>query len=398
MFLHNLKYSLKTLFRNKMLIFWTFAFPLVLGLFFNMAFSDLENSESFHVIDIAIVDNQAYQDQTLFKDVMEQLSDPDNENQIFSISMVSQSKAKTMLEDKEISAYIEWEKEPSVYITSNGINETIVQTTVDEILQSSQIATDLIETKAEEAFTENPMLALESEKVIQQIQEEVVERLQSDLDVEFVDETNAHLSYTMVEFFTLIAMTCLYGGILSMTCINQTLANMSHQGKRIAVSPTQKYKLVLSSVLASYVTQLVGVALLFIFTIFALHVDYGSHIGHVILLAMVGSLAGLSMGIMVGSVFKYNENIKTGILLAITMFGSFLSGMMGVGIKYLIDKNAPLVNHVNPANMITDGLYSLYYYSTFDRYWMNVISLLIFSAILIGISMVFLRRQRYDSI
>lgn len=398
MFLHNLKYTLKTLFRNKMLIFWTFAFPLILGLFFNMAFSDLENSESFHVIDIAIVDNPVYQDQTLFKEVMDQLSDPDNENQMFSISMVSEKKAKNMLEDKEISAYIEWEKEPSVYIASNGMNETIVQTTVDEILQSTQIVTDLIETKATKTFTENPMLALESEKVIQEIQDDVVERLQSDLDVEFVDQTSAHLSYTMVEFFTLIAMTCLYGGILSMTCMNQTLANMSHQGKRIAVSPTQKFKLVLSSVLASYLAQLVGVALLFAFTIFVLHVDYGSHVGHVILLAMVGSLAGLAMGIMVGSVFKYNENIKTGILSGFTMLGCFLSGMMGVGIKYVVDTYAPLVNRVNPANMITDGLYSLYYYSTFDRYWLNIISLLIFSAILIGISMVFLRRQRYDSI
>ena len=398
MFLHNLKYTLKTLFRNKMLIFWTFAFPLILGLFFNMAYSDLENSESFHVIDIAIVDNPVYQDQTLFKEVMDQLSDPDNENQMFSISMVSEKKAKNMLEDKEISAYIEWEKEPSVYIASNGMNETIVQTTVDEILQSTQIVTDLIETKATKTFTENPMLALESEKVIQEIQDDVVERLQSDLDVEFVDQTSAHLSYTMVEFFTLIAMTCLYGGILSMTCMNQTLANMSHQGKRIAVSPTQKFKLVLSSVLASYLAQLVGVALLFAFTIFVLHVDYGSHVGHVILLAMVGSLAGLAMGIMVGSVFKYNENIKTGILSGFTMLGCFLSGMMGVGIKYVVDTYAPLVNRVNPANMITDGLYSLYYYSTFDRYWLNIISLLIFSAILIGISMVFLRRQRYDSI
>ena len=34
MFIHNFKYSLKTLFRNKALIFWTFAFPIILGTFF----------------------------------------------------------------------------------------------------------------------------------------------------------------------------------------------------------------------------------------------------------------------------------------------------------------------------------------------------------------------------
>ena len=57
MFLHNLKYSLKTLFRSKALIFWTFAFPIILGTFFKMAFSDIENSEKLDIIDIAIVDN-----------------------------------------------------------------------------------------------------------------------------------------------------------------------------------------------------------------------------------------------------------------------------------------------------------------------------------------------------
>ena len=45
MFIHNFKYSLKVLFRNKSLIFWTFIFPILLGTFFRMAFNDIENNE-----------------------------------------------------------------------------------------------------------------------------------------------------------------------------------------------------------------------------------------------------------------------------------------------------------------------------------------------------------------
>ena len=45
MFTHNFIYSLKVLLKNKMLIFWTFAFPILLGIFFNMAFSDIEKNE-----------------------------------------------------------------------------------------------------------------------------------------------------------------------------------------------------------------------------------------------------------------------------------------------------------------------------------------------------------------
>ncbi len=66
--------------------------------------------------------------------------------------------------------------------------------------------------------------------------------------------------------------------------------------------------------------------------------------------------------------------------------------------KYIIDKNVPIINKLNPASMITDGLYSLYYYNTLDRYWFNIVSLLIFAFVMIGISMFSLRRQKYDSI
>ncbi len=66
--------------------------------------------------------------------------------------------------------------------------------------------------------------------------------------------------------------------------------------------------------------------------------------------------------------------------------------------KYIVDKNIPIVNKLNPASMITDGFYSLYYYDTLDRYFFNIASLLVFALIMITISYFSLRRQKYDSI
>ena len=72
--------------------------------------------------------------------------------------------------------------------------------------------------------------------------------------------------------------------------------------------------------------------------------------------------------------------------------------MMGITMKYVIDKNIPIINQFNPASMITDGFYSLYYYDTLNRYLFDIGSLLIFSFILIAISYISLRRQKYDCI
>lgn len=58
-----------------MLIFWTFAFPIILGTFFSMAFSKHENSEKLDVIDIAIVNDDNFQSNETFKESFKVLGD-----------------------------------------------------------------------------------------------------------------------------------------------------------------------------------------------------------------------------------------------------------------------------------------------------------------------------------
>ena len=392
MFIHNLKYSIKTLFRNKMLIFWTFAFPIILGTFFNMAFSNIENSEKLEIIDIAIVNNEEFKNNEIFKEIFKTLSDEKNQDRLFNTQYVTEKQAKELLENDEISGYLILEEKPKIIVTTSGINETILKSVTEEIIQTSEIISNIAESEIKKELTAGNY-NIDYEKIYNNI----IENIQKE-EAKIKNISNSNLSYIMIEYYTLIAMTCLYGGILGMVAINQNLANMSNNGKRISVAPTSKGKVVFSSIIASYITQLVGLALLFVYTIFVLKVDYGTNLPLIILLGMVGSFAGLSMGLAIGTVLKTNEGIKTGILISITMLGCFLSGMMGITMKYIIDKNVPIVNKLNPASMITDGFYSLYYYDTLDRYFFNITSLLIFAFIMIYISIFSLRRQKYDSI
>ena len=393
MFIHNFKYSLKTLFRNKALIFWTFAFPIILGTFFNMAFSNIESSEKFDIINIAIIKNDDFNNNEIFKTAFEELSDKNTDDRLFETRYTTEEEAKKLLEDEEIVGYMKLvNDEPKLTFTTSGINETIFKYVSEEITQTSNIIKYLSEEEIKkEMIAGNYNIDYES------IYNRVIELTEED-NVRLNNVSNSNLSYTMIEFYTLIAMACLYGGLLGAVVINQNLANMTNQGKRVSVSPTSKGKIILSSVLASYITQLVGVALLFLYTIFVLKVDYGNKLGLDIALAMAGSLAGLSIGVAVATTIKSNDNVKTGIIIAITMLGCFLSGMMGITMKYIIDKNIPIINKLNPASMITDGFYSLYYYDTLDRYIFDIGSLLIFALILIAISYISLRRQKYDSI
>lgn len=388
MFGHNFKYTFKVLMRSRMLLFWTFVFPLVLGTMFKLAFSNIENNEKLAVIPIAIVDNADFQANEAFRQTFATLSDETGDEQMFDAVYVSKEEADTLLFDGKVDGVLYMQGEtPEIFVHENGINQTILQYVVDEILHTSAI----VETRVTNALAQGTMPDVEA------LYKNVLEQMTGGKP-QLVDASRANLSYTMIEYYTLIAMTCLYGGVLGMTALNRNLPNMGNLGKRTAVIPVSKGKTVLSSLLAAYCTQLIGLTILFIYTIFVMKVDYGKNLPYVILLALVGSLAGLALAIMVTTLIKTGESGKIGILIGITMACCFLSGMMGITMKYIIEKHVPFLDRINPAAMITDGYYALYYYGVDKRFWMDVASLGIFSAFMLLVSAQGLRRQKYDSI
>ena len=387
MFYHNFKYSLKILLKNKSLIFWTFAFPILLGTLFNMAFSNIEKSEKLSIIDIAIINSDEFDNNKIFKETMQTLSDDNNKNKIFNITYTDISKAKKMLLNEEITGYLKFnENNIDIIVNSSGINETILRSIVDEIEREKEVINTLVKKETEKGNIDYTAIYNK------------IALLLNNSNATLKDISNKNLSYTMIEYYTLVAMAVLYGALISMNVVNYKLANMNSVVKRTAVSKVGKGKLLLGSLLASYIVQMLSLLILLVYTIFVLKADYGSDIIHVILLIAIGSLASLTLGLGVSTMLKTNENAKTGILIAITMLWSTLSGMMGITTKYVIDKNIPILNILNPANMITDAFYSLYYYDTLNRFYSNIISLLVFSLIMIIISYESLRRQKYDSI
>lgn len=394
MFFHNFKYTLKTLFRNKALIFWTFAFPIILGTLFKLAFSNIESKEKLDIIDIAIVDNQNFEDSPVYKEVFKTLGDKESDEYMFNITYTDKETSKKMLEDEEITGYLVFTDKNNVKITVNesGINETVLRYVVDEIASKKEIIENLVEKKISEELAKGNF-----DIKYEEISSNITSIIQTD-NIKLNNISNKNMSYTMIEYYTLIAMTALYGSMISLFVIDYKLANMNSVGKRTSISPMKKGPMILGSLLASYIVQIIGLVLLFVYTIFVMKVDYGDNLLLVCILALAGSLAGLALGVAVGTLVKSNENTKTGILLATTMIGCFLSGMMGITMKYVLDKNVPILNKINPANMITDGFYSLYYYNTLDRYYFDVLSLVVFSAIMIIISYGEMRRQKYDSI
>ena len=144
MFVHNLKYTIKTLFRNKILIFWTFAFPIILGIFFNMAFSNIEKDEVLKVFDIAVVNNEQFKHQSIYKEAIDGLSK--GNDKLFNVQYVTKEKADLLLDDSDVEGYIVFENyKPQVVVKENGTYQTMLKFVVNEITQNKIMVTDLSE-------------------------------------------------------------------------------------------------------------------------------------------------------------------------------------------------------------------------------------------------------------
>ncbi len=71
-----------------------------------MAFSNIENSEKLDIIDIAIVEDENFNSNEIFKQAFKELSDENNEDRIFNTKYVNEDVAKELLENDEIVGYL----------------------------------------------------------------------------------------------------------------------------------------------------------------------------------------------------------------------------------------------------------------------------------------------------
>jgi ABC-2 type transport system permease protein len=113
---------------------------------------------------------------------------------------------------------------------------------------------------------------------------------------------------------------------------------------------------------------------------------------------ILGNLFGVSLGVFIGVSNKKSGNVKTLISIALTLFLSFLSGMMGPDIKVIIDMKFPILGKINPISIITDNLYRVNLLDSTKSVGEGIFLLSVYSIVLISISYVFLRRRNYDSI
>ncbi|MBO1265001.1 ABC transporter permease [Proteiniclasticum sp. SCR006] len=378
MFGHLFKYRLKKLLRTKEMIFWTLAFPIILSIFFNLAFQNLDSSEGFDPIPAAVVTDDSYAHHPFLKDVLKEVSE--GEDPLLILSEVPLDEAKALLEEGKIRGYITAENPIRLHVKSSGFSQNILRLFLDNVNQRFAVVEDV--TAQDPAALEAVFSAMEEERDFTREKE----------------KTTAPPSQVLNYFYSLIAMACMYGAFFGADEVTDIQANISDRAARINVAPVHKLKDFLASSTASYVVLMVNMSILLLFLRFVLGIEFGDRVLLLVLTTFVGTMTGISFGAFVSSLVKKGENLKVAIIITVSMTGSFLAGMMYAQMKYIVYDKAPILAYINPVNLITDSFYSLYYFEDLGRYVMNILILLVMTIVFsLGTYMV-LRRRKYASI
>ena len=370
-----MKYRFLCMIKNKTLMFWTLAFPLILTTLFASVLRGAYDPDTFKTIPIAVVDHAYYQKDEALKNTLDSIQMGDHA--MFDVQVVSQQQANQLLDDKKVDAVILDGEDIKIEVNKSDTNTTIIKSFFSEYSQKVEVVKDLM------------------------MQGKSVDEIMS-----LFDQTQTYIKENAIEdhdlssvfFYTVLAMVCLFGGQWSMYAIYDIQANQSSRAARLAMTPIHKIQYLLTDFILCMVFEMIFILIIYSYMAFVLDIAFGSHVFAIFAILIVGSLSGNALGTLIGCATTQALSFKDGLLTTITMVGSFLSGMMMVQIKYLVQLYIPFLNYMNPVAMITDGLYSIYYYGIDERFYGNIFSLMIIIILCYSASFFLIRKKSYQSL
>lgn len=389
------KGTIVVLARTRVLLIWALAFPLLLSTLFSLMFANLDSVTSFRPVPTAVVADGDYRQAAQFSSTIDALSKPGDSQMLDVRTFATMDEARSALAHDEVAGILSIDADgnpllsmPSVSSGEAGegqINQTILHTLVNTYVTNDALLTSI--------GRDDPS-ALSDPAAIRQAtaREEATEH---------VSLTRSAPSQTVRYYYTLLGMACLYCSFVGLMAICKTQPNLTALGARQAIGGVSRARMLAATLAASWVIAFSCLLVAFLYMRFALGVDFAGREGACIAALGVAALFAVSFGTLLGSLPKINMHVKTSLSVIATLMLSLFAGLFGTPSMDLADKVArsfPTLAAINPARVVADTFYSLYYYDSLAAFFGKIGILLIMTVVLFAISSLFIRRQRYASL
>lgn len=373
MFIKLYRTRLKCLLKNYENLFRSFLFPVILAILFYMGFYNLAGNEKFNTIPVAVVNGGSIPEDFINKLKAAEVTEG---SQLFEIRQCGREQAKELLADGKAAGYIIYEEDPKLYVNKNGMEQTIIKSWLDGYILTKRTAgrPGAADNDPYEAFAAYRNYA------------------------EDESTQGRNPDYSLISFYSIIALACIFGMKWGFRELIYIQADQSAIGARISIAPVRKLKLLLCNLSAAFTLHFAGVLILLAFLYKVLRIGFGASLWRVLLTCFTGSLCGVMLGAMVCVTVNANIRVREAILNIILIGGGFLSGIAAVDMKYAIEAKVPVIGYLNPVSLITDALYSLYYFEGSGRFFIKLGMLGLLAFIFALLTFMKIRRRVYASI
>lgn len=391
--------SVKSLARTPAVIVWVLAFPLIMSAIFLFMFSGMRTDGVVDPVPVALVAPAGEKDGApagSFAQVVDALAEP-GEDQLLDLRHVeTAADAADLLVAGEVDGYFELALDGTPALTvgsaytlasadgATAVNRTILETVASSYVQSRALL--------EEVAQRDPAALADPAAV--------ADALGTQVDVEQTQITHARPEEIVRYYYALLGMGALMASQAGMLAVAQAQPGVSALGARRAVSGTSRLRQLAGCVLGAWAVSTVALTLAFAFLRLVAGVDFGGREGLALVSVAVCALLATALGACVGALpLSAGISARSGILTALTCVLSLFAGLYGTAAMELADNLAhtlPWTSWVNPAKLVCDTFYALYYYTSLAPFAARLAACVAGALALLAVAGAIFRRQSYE--
>ncbi|MBT1182382.1 ABC transporter permease [Bifidobacterium sp. CP2] len=408
--------TLKTNLRNRSALFWLIVFPLALATLFNGMLSGLNEGYELKAVPLAVVQDANWDKAEGAKTFVGVLSGKERASSgtdsdggaagermtlFTAVDVDGLDEARTAFADGKADGYLRADGNGRLSLTLSPATANAIRGGATGADSNTAITVAAIDTMlglynrtdatVRDLIARNPQAAA-SRAFWESVGETAGLTRETSL-------TNAKPDTTARYYYALLGMACLMAMGYSISAVTTAQANLSALGIRRTVAPLGRGRQLIAGFLAGWFCSAASLTIALAYIRYGCGIPLGGREPAAVLAVAVASFMACAFGTMIGAIPKLPHGVKTGLTSAIPCALSLFSGLYGqfaMDLSDWIERHAPALAVINPAQQVTNLFYDILYYDSYRPFAETCGILLAMSAVFLAAGVIMLKEQRYE--
>ncbi|MCI6261949.1 MAG: ABC transporter permease [Olsenella sp.] len=386
--LASFKTCILSLVRDKALLVWALAFPLVMTCIFMGMFSGIEDAYSMVGSTLGIVEDENYRNAAGLDETLFSLSGQSAQDHVADLVYYgSAEEAEAAADGGEIDAYITVDSSstPELHVSPRSIAEngqlpaTVVTEVLDAYVRTRASLLNIAKTRPDLFQSGAALSAFRSNAV-----------------------KTMHLTATKTApapdvryYYALLAMAAGLGASAAMQSVRRLLPEAGPVGARTTLASTPRWRMLLGTLLGTWLCEFACMFAAFLFMRFVAEVDFGDNAALVLLAIFLSTLVACAAGALLGTIPAMESGMVSGLTCLLSLFTG-LYGPASQSLADLVESSVPFLAYANPLWEMTNCFYALLYYDTLDAFQARCTALVLMALAFFALASLRMRRISHE--